>query len=558
MLPPIHTTLRPLSVTALLLLLPSWAAAQGADECALAQDLGSMLGSVAFDTAMTVDTGVAATTSPESACDLADDVWFRWTAPMALDRHIIRFDDCGSANFDTELGLYEGPACAGSTLIACVDDGCAGLTSEIEHVVQGGSTYWIQIGYWSPAGGTHGQGTLSLSDLGPEPCDLASDDALEDNDDCPGAYVGLQAGNHQDFFVSDTDPDAFAFDVAAGQTLSMFWSTGFGNFFDVDANLYDAGCGLIRNVDGSNLRFSAGSTAQRVVVEFYVDPLSQRPCGEYDVFVSFFADPCAGIADDGLEENDDCATALPRPAGLDSDLFVHKNDSDFYTVDVDAGSTLSVELFFQHQSADVDVFLYASEADCAAAPPGSSAGSLAAGFSSDDDESLVYTNPSGSLETYHLRVEVFPDGIGECNTYSMRIDGVAGGIGMPYCNANSNSAGTLALMQATGSTRVADQDFELATEGGVPGAPGLYFYGSTAIQVPFGDGFRCIGGATTRIQPPAQADVAGRSTRSLDFGAPYATGLVPGANLNFQLWYRDPMAGMAGFNLSNGLNTTFR
>ena len=131
-----------------------------------------------------------------------------------------------------------------------------------------------------------------------------------------------------------------------------------------------------------------------------------------------------------------------------------------------------------------------------------------------------------------------------------------------YCIAAPNSVSPGATMGSIGRTSVSANLFSLTTSGALPGGSGLYFYGPNAIQAPFGDGFRCVGGATFRLQPPVAANGIGEVTRALDTTAsPAVSGagaITPGATWNFQLWYRDPMGpGGNGFNLSNGLEVTF-
>jgi hypothetical protein len=46
--------------------------------------------------------------------------------------------------------------------------------------------------------------------------------------------------------------------------------------------------------------------------------------------------------------------------------------------------------------------------------------------------------------------------------------------------------------------------------------------------------------------------------RQVNFTAAPAAGvLVPGSTWRFQLWYRNPAGGGAGYNLSNGLRVRF-
>ena len=132
-------------------------------------------------------------------------------------------------------------------------------------------------------------------------------------------------------------------------------------------------------------------------------------------------------------------------------------------------------------------------------------------------------------------------------------------IGSSYCVAAQNWRTGGARIGALGDSQVAAQDVTLFAKGlPAPGTAGLFFFGGSAIQTPFGDGFRCVGGFTTRVQPPALASSTLTIVRTLDFQADYASAIQAGATLNFQLWYRDPMAMGTGFNLSNGTSVAFQ
>jgi len=130
-----------------------------------------------------------------------------------------------------------------------------------------------------------------------------------------------------------------------------------------------------------------------------------------------------------------------------------------------------------------------------------------------------------------------------------------------YCRTSPNSVGPGALISSTGSTSIAANDFTLIANGGVPLQIGLFYYGSTQIEVPFGDGFRCVGGSIARLNPPQPSDGFGDSWRWVDFTQPPANAgpnqITPGSTWYFQFWYRDPAGGGSGFNLSNGLAASF-
>ncbi len=131
-------------------------------------------------------------------------------------------------------------------------------------------------------------------------------------------------------------------------------------------------------------------------------------------------------------------------------------------------------------------------------------------------------------------------------------------VGTNYCVGNPNSAGPGASISATGCYVIAENNFTLQASG-LPGTvPGLFFFGPNQISAPFGDGQRCVGGATTRIQPPVFAS-AGEASKVVDLSMPPVAGnIMSGVESNFQLWYRDPMGGGAGFNTTDGLAVTWK
>jgi hypothetical protein len=133
-----------------------------------------------------------------------------------------------------------------------------------------------------------------------------------------------------------------------------------------------------------------------------------------------------------------------------------------------------------------------------------------------------------------------------------------GPVGTNYCVANSNTSGGAASIFGIGSATVADNNFTLGASGLPVSTPGLFFFGPNQIQLPFGEGFRCVGGAVLRLQPPAFAPASGMVTRSVDLTVSPAAGvMVPGATINIQYWYRDPSGGPSGFNTSDGLSVSF-
>lgn len=131
-------------------------------------------------------------------------------------------------------------------------------------------------------------------------------------------------------------------------------------------------------------------------------------------------------------------------------------------------------------------------------------------------------------------------------------------IGTNYCSTSPNSVGPGGLISAEGDESLAAENVTLVASGLPPNQPGLFFFGPAQTQTPFGNGFLCVAGGFTRIEPPVFADASGMAERALDFSAPYAPFISAGSTSNFQLWYRDPAAGGASFNLSDGVSILFQ
>lgn len=131
------------------------------DACANA--IAILSGPTSFTTLNATTDGPA-----ETLCDLngsnlvANDVWFRYTAPCAGTASITT---CG-ASFDTRLAVYAGAACpsAADTGLACNDDaascGVGSLQSALSFTVVANAEYLIRVGGFN---GTTGTGSLTLT-----------------------------------------------------------------------------------------------------------------------------------------------------------------------------------------------------------------------------------------------------------------------------------------------------------------------------------------------------------------------------------------------------------
>lgn len=130
------------------------------------------------------------------------------------------------------------------------------------------------------------------------------------------------------------------------------------------------------------------------------------------------------------------------------------------------------------------------------------------------------------------------------------------GVGANFCTPVASSLGTPALVTATGTASVGANNLVLRA-GPVPANTlGAFYFGSGAVQVPFGNGMRCAEGPGffLGVRPAS----GGGITQVVNVTTNPAAGqLVAGSTWNFQCWFRDPAAGGAKFNLSDGYRVTF-
>jgi hypothetical protein len=125
------------------------------------------------------------------------------------------------------------------------------------------------------------------------------------------------------------------------------------------------------------------------------------------------------------------------------------------------------------------------------------------------------------------------------------------------CQTSPNSMGAGATMGWSGSSSHSSNDLVISVSGAAASQPGVFYFGDQAVQLPFGDGMRCVGGTVHRL-PVQLTDPGGDAAFEVDFedaSAPTAI-MEVGDTWHFQFWYRDPAFGGSGFNLSDALEIT--
>ncbi len=167
------------------------------DQCVNAIPISSGTHDFTTVDATTGESGAYPATCPAGGGSTSDslynDVWFIYTADFT---GLAEFSTCGTANYDTNVAIYDVAACPPSpdNVVACNEDGvtpdgedCDLFTSLVTWEVEQGSVYIIQIGGWgSESPGNEGSGTFTIEEtipvIGPP------------NDDCENA-IPLDLGD---------------------------------------------------------------------------------------------------------------------------------------------------------------------------------------------------------------------------------------------------------------------------------------------------------------------------------------------------------------------------
>jgi len=136
----------------------------------------------------------------------------------------------------------------------------------------------------------------------------------------------------------------------------------------------------------------------------------------------------------------------------------------------------------------------------------------------------------------------------------------AQGTAYNYCQATHNSFGTIASISYLGSLSLSSGTFELTVTGcpPVPDSYGMFTFGQTQYNVPFGHGYLCIQPFTPAIfRMTPQHLFPGTLTKSIQSEPQEFAAFQPSSSWNFQFWYRNPAAGGPNFNLSDALHVDF-
>ena len=129
-----------------------------------------------------------------------------------------------------------------------------------------------------------------------------------------------------------------------------------------------------------------------------------------------------------------------------------------------------------------------------------------------------------------------------------------------YCVASPNSvSATGAPISLDGLPSLSSNNMTLLADSLPSDQVCLFFCGPQKQDppAPFGNGYRCVGvSGLSRLNPPVSTG-SGSAQRALDLTSGPLSNTQVGDTQHFQLWYRDPAAGGANYNLSDAIEVTF-
>jgi hypothetical protein len=126
-----------------------------------------------------------------------------------------------------------------------------------------------------------------------------------------------------------------------------------------------------------------------------------------------------------------------------------------------------------------------------------------------------------------------------------------------YCTASPSSAGTPGRLRIAGTTSLSTNALTYEAYDLPSSTIGIFFDGATALDpgAPFGNGLLCVGGRVQRLS--VSVAQAGAVSQPQDLAGPFYKDVEPGDTRHVQFWFRDPPAGGARFNLTEGMSVVF-
>jgi hypothetical protein len=314
-----------------------------------------------------------------------------------------------------------------------------------------------------------------------------------------------------------------------------------------------SGSGLFRNDNHSLI----GVCSHSATPIDCTNPDGPSGYGKFNWFYNNVGGVSSALAvgsDDSNEPNDTCAQAVSIADGTYTNRIVKRSDEDWYTFSLPSCQRFQMTLTHTNAWGDIDVELV----DGCGGPV------LASDLGSSGSKSFDYVNSTGVTKQVKLHVFMGSGDADTRNSYTLfvqRSNDPQCGCPLPvgFCAGAANSFSSLgAYMSYSGTSLVSQNNLVLQCHDIPPNKTCRWFYGmDTSINVPFGNGIRCINSPFFRL-PVTTSDASGFASFNLDLNnLPPGGGISAGQSWGFQNWYRDPPGGGAQYNSSDGIKFTF-
>lgn len=169
-------------------------------------------------------------------------------------------------------------------------------------------------------------------------------------------------------------------------------------------------------------------------------------------------------------------------------------------------------------------------------------------------EALTFVAPSnaGSLPSLSLVPSVVPMWFSYTACDDLVLEQAQNATPVVYCLSVPNSTGASGHLAATGSSSLAANDLVLLGSSCPASVAAIVFCGKAQTQVSFGNGVRCVAAPLSRLALLA-TDSTGAFSLPIDLTSmPFAAGA--GTQWFLQAWHRDPSAGGAATNTTDGVH----
>jgi hypothetical protein len=126
--------------------------------------------------------------------------------------------------------------------------------------------------------------------------------------------------------------------------------------------------------------------------------------------------------------------------------------------------------------------------------------------------------------------------------------------------ANSVFTGGAILRLAAGGVSLAADTVVLQAQQVPPGAPALFFQGTSAVTAPFGDGVRCVGGTLVRLATKTAVSGVCSFPEAGDPPLSVKGQVAAPGERRYQAWYRNAASFCTSetFNMTNGMRVTWQ